>query len=247
MKVKKTYLFFIIAILFSVYSNGQNTDFYWVKLNKNANRLQGKLRGEYYFNSLVSNSYFFLHKDWQDASITLIDGDVFENIKIRYLAYGDELISYNENIRSYFYMIDKNIVKEFSIKEVLNSGEIKEHKFVKLYFDGILKGDRYFKELYSGTNSLLLYYNIRATKVRQFKDKSGIIRDTEYRMHITYYLHSDDKGFSKLNKTKRSFRRTLPEYKKEIRKIFRQNKISLYDEKSMTQAFKLLDEAGLLQ
>ena len=246
MKIKRTYLFFLFAILLSVHVNGQDTGFYWVRLNETSNRLQGKMRGEYYYNSLIGNNYFFLHKEWYDANITLVDGDVFENVKVRYLAYGDELISYNENIRSYFYKIDKDIVKEFLLKEVLEGGKVVEHKFVKLFYDGLLKGDRYFEELYSGTRSLLVFHQIRGIKVRPFKDEAGIMRDTEYRMHKIYYIYSAYKGFSKIRNTRHSFLRNLPEYKKSIRKIFRQNRITLVDESSMIKAFMLLDEASLL-
>ena len=109
-----------------------------------------------------------------------------------------------------------------------------------------MKGDRYFEELYSGTRSLLVFHQIRGTKVRPFKDEAGIMRDTEYRMHVTYYIYSADKGFLKIRNTKRSFRNVLPEHKKKIRKIFRQNNITLIDERSMVDAFMLLDEAGML-
>lgn len=246
MKIKITYLFFMFAILFSVCINGQNAGFYLGNLNESTNRLQGKLRGEYYYNSLVGNKYFFLHKDWNDATIKLIDGDVFENVKVRYLAYGDELISYNKNIRSYFYKIDKDIVEQFTIKSISKNGDAKNQKFIKLYYDGLLKGDRYFEELYSGTRSLLVYYSISATKVRPFTDKSGILRDTEYRLRISYFMYSAEDGFLKLKKTKRSFRKVLPDHKKEIRKIFRKNRLAVFDESSMIQVFKLLDNAGVL-
>ena len=246
MKIKIKYLLFLFAILFSVCTDGQNTSFYLGKLNESTNRLQGKLRGEYYYNSLVGNEYFFLHKKWSDATITLIDGDVFENVKVRYLAYGDELISYNENIKSYFFKIDKDIIKQFTIETILNSGNVKHQKFIKLYYDGLTKGDRYFEELYSGTRSLLLYYTIRGTKVRPFKDNSGILQDTEYRMHVTYFMYSPDEGYTKIHKTKRAFRAALPDNKKEIRKLFRKNKLNIFDDASMIQAFKLLEEANIL-
>ena len=247
MKIKKIYLLFLFAILFSMSGKGQNIGFSWDKLNENSSRLHGKLRGEEYLISLIGNSYFFLHKEWFDATITLVDNDVFENVKVRYLAYGDELISLNENLESFFYKVDKDIVKEFLLKEVLEGGKVVERKFIKLFFDGLVnEGDRYLEELYAGSKSLLAFNQIVKEGDRKHTNELGVMSDADYRLKITFYMYSEENGFTKLLTRKRSFIQALPAHKKEIRKIFRQNKIKLRNKEGMIKTFALIDETGLL-
>ncbi len=242
--IKKIYLFILLLAFFSFQAKSQGIRFYWNNLNESSNRLQGKLMGENYYISSLANSNYFLQKDWVDATIELVDGDIFDNVKVRYLAFGDELIAYNDKIRS-LYIVDKNIVKQFTIQAISNNGDIKDQKFIKLFYDRIAGGDRYFEELYSGTRSLLAFHHIEEVKVSPFTDKMGVMRDSEFRLNVTYYIYSTNNIFLKLQKKKRSFMKILPGHKKEIRKIFHQNKIILLDENSMVQAFTLLDKADL--
>jgi hypothetical protein len=245
MMMRKTYLLILFAFLLSLNGSGQDLGFYLNQVDESSNRLQGKIRGENYYITALANSNFFLQKDWLDATVQLVDDDVFEGLKVRYLVFDDELVAFNEKMRS-LYIVDKDIIKQFSIKERSSGGEFINRKFVKLFFDGGNGGWRFFEELYSGSYFLLADYYIEAMKVSPFADKMGVMRDTQYRLDVNYYMYSSDKGFSKLQKRRRSFYKIFPEHKKEIRKIFRQNRILLSNEKSMEQAFSLLDKAGLL-
>ena len=75
---------------------------------------------------------------------------------------------------------------------------------------------------------------------------SSEFRDSEFKMSVNYYMYSSENGFKRLQTKRRSFIKTIPQHKKEIRKLFRQNKIVLSKEKSMIQAFELLDNENLL-
>lgn len=240
MKIKKTYFFILFLVLLGTVAIAQNNNEYWNYLNKTSNRLQGKLTGEIYYISSEANSNFFLQKEWVKATIVLEDDDVFNNVKVRYLAYGDELIAYNENVRS-LYTVDKETIKAFYF-----SDNERERKFIKLYFDGINGGNKFYELLYSGNRLLLAFHRVEQIKVSPYADMLGVVHDTKFRMTISYSMYSKKNGFSKLFTRKSSFIKTIPEHKKEIRKIFRQNKIMLSDEKSMIQAFDLLDKAELL-
>lgn len=243
--IKKTHLFILLLAFFSIQGRSQNTGFYWNNLDESSNRLQGKMTGETYYISSLGNSNYFLQKEWLSGIIELEDGDIFKGIEVRYLAYGDELVAYNDKNNSLF-IVDKDIVKQFSIIQLSNEGEAKERKFIKLFYDGMNERERYFEELYSGTCSLLAFHHVDAVKVSPYSDRQGIMRDTEYRLNVTYYKYSVNEGFSKMVRKKRAFLKIMPENTKEIRKIFRQNKIVLLDENTMIQAFRVLDEAGLL-
>lgn len=239
--VRKTYTVIILFVLSSISGMTQNSGFYWNNLDESSNRLQGKITGEMYYISSVGNSNYFLQKDWVNGKIELEDGDVFDNIKVRYLAFGDELIAYNDRIRALF-IVDKDVVKEFSI----NGANQSVREFVKLYFNGPNEGARFFEKLYSGTRLLLAFHHVDEVKVSPYANKYGIMRDTEFRLNVTYYMYSQGKGFVKLLAKRRSFLKVLPDNKKAIRKIFRQNKIVFLEERAMVKAVELLDGAGIL-
>lgn len=237
----KIYLFTAFVILFNLGVNAQKTGFYWNDLNAGSNRLQGKLRGEIYRISAVSNDLFFLQKEWKDASITLMDGDVFENVRLRYLAYGDEIIAYNDNVRTLF-KIDKETVKEFSYK---NEGTNEEIKFIKFCSPGVAKGCKYYQELYSGNSKLLAFHYVEEIKVNPYTDKSGILRDSEFKLNTSYFLSNDTHNLLKIQRKRRSFVKNFPEHKKEIKRILRKNKVYITNHNSLIQAFTLFDDVGI--
>ena len=127
----KTYAIFLLLLSLGIQGLSQNSGLSWNTLNENSNRLKGKIRGETFYVTSTSNQFFFLQRDWADGKIELTDGDIYDNVKMRYYAFGDELVAYNDRIRSLF-IVDKDIVKRFSYKELLNGGGFKEREFVKL-------------------------------------------------------------------------------------------------------------------
>lgn len=241
MKYIKIYLFIIFSALFCAAGMAQKTGFYWYDLNETSNRLQGKLKGEIYSISALANDKFFYQQDWKVSTITLTDGDVFENVKLRYLAYGDQIIAYNDNVRTLF-KIEKETVKQFTYKNEANNKEV---KFVNVCSDQFYTGCRFFQEMYSGNSKLMGFHFVEEVKVSPYTDKQGIMRDSEYRMNTSYYLFNDKLGFVKIQKNRRSFIKNFPDKKREIKKLLRKNKQIIIDENSLIQAFILLDEAGL--
>lgn len=234
-------IFFVLLVgFFMNETSAQNSGFYWNNLNENSNRVKGKILGETYIISPTANRYFFLQEDWLTGRIITEDGDIYDNYRIRYLAFGDELIAYNTQIKTLF-TVDKEIVKGFVFQD--NS---RERIFVKIYFDGINKGDKYFEQLYAGTRNLLAFHHVGEKKVAPYTDKSGVLRDTEFNMMVNYFVYSEKSGFEKINTKRRSILKIFPEKKKEIKKLFRQHKLFIYSEVSLVQAFALLDEAGIL-
>lgn len=226
-------------MLISFVGLSQNSGFYWGNLTTSSNRLQGKITGEIFYASSLANKYFFMQKYWVEGSIKLVDGDIFENVNMRYNAFDDELVAFNNKI-NVLYIVDKDVVGEFVI-----SAENSSKKFVKYYYTGMNKGNRYFEELYSGTFSLLAFHNIYEEKVRPFVDELGKMRDIEYNKEVDYFIYSEENGFYKIRMNKQSLINTFPENKKEIKKIFRKNKNYVNNERSLIQAFILLEKAGL--
>lgn len=216
----------------------------WPTYNQSSNRLEGKLQGEIYYMSSLANNNFFLQKDWVTGSITLTDGDVFENVKLRYMAFGDELVAYNDNARTLF-IVEKNTVKEYTFKSS-GIGLNVQRRFVNLDSLNLVGGKSYFEELYTGGAKLLAYHFVNAVKVTPYTDNTGIMRDTEYKAAVNYFLFTNKNELFRIQRKKASFYKIYPENKKEIRKLFRKNRISLIDQNSLIQAINLLDEAGIL-
>lgn len=240
-KSVKILVLITFAVLYYSAALAQKTGFYWYNLNENSNRLQGKLKGEIYTISAIGSENIFYQQDWKEATITLTDGDVFENVKLRYLAYGDEIIAYNENVRKLF-KVEKETVKQFTyIDEDTN----KEIKFVNVCSEELFNGCRFFEELYSGNSKLMAFHFVEEIKVNPYTDRRGFMRDSEYRMNISYFLFNDTRGFVKVKSSRRSLVKNFPDKKREIKKLMRKNKQIIIDQNSMIQAIALIDEAGL--
>lgn len=240
------YMIFLFILLLQGAASAQYSGLYSENLNQNSNRLQGKLTGEVFYLSLIGNANHFLQKDWVEGTITLKDGDVFEGVRMRYMAYGDELVAYNSNIHALF-IVDKNTVKQFTFKSPSGSGSFYERKFINLDSIDIFLNRNYFEELYSGTLKLLVFYQIEESKISPFIDSSGKLSDTEFRLKTMYYLLFKVNGLTRFQLKNRSFFTLFPENKKEVRKLFRRNKINIIDESSAIQAFELLDTNGFLK
>ena len=210
------YLVILFVVSFQMVARAQNPSLYINNLNQKSNRLQGKLQGEIYSLNVIGNTNYFLHKDWIEGTITLKDGDLFEGIRMRYLAYDDELVAYNDNNHSLF-IVDKSTVKQFTLKESAGSSGFIERKFITLDSFDPLQNKTYFEELFSGSVKLLAFHLIEESKVRPYKDAYGNLSDTEYNSETLYYLFSDNKGLRKIRLRHRSLIKLYPEYKKEIR------------------------------
>lgn len=242
--VKK--IFFLITVGFTFSAAGQNTGFYWENLKESSNRLQGKIMGEIYFIDPLSSQFFFLQDDWVEGTLELADGDIYENILIRYNCKEDNLIAYNKRIRT-LYTIDKNILSRFRFKDYYSRDQYNETEFIKLYFNGLRSEDRFFEILYSGQSFLLAFHYIDEMRVAPYVDRHGRMSNTEYKKRTNYFIYNSNKQFKKVNPKRRSVLKAFPDNKKVIKKIIRQNKVFIQNnEQSLIQAIKLIDQAGLM-
>jgi hypothetical protein len=240
------YMIIVFILLLQGIASAQYSGLYGENLNQNSNRLQGKLTGEVFYLSLTGNANHFLQSDWVEGTITLKDGDVFEGVRMRYMAFGDELVAYNSNIHTLF-IVDKNTVKQFTIKTPLSSGSFAERKFINLDSLNVFLDRTYFEELFAGTVKLLVFYQIEERKISPFIDSSGKLSDTEFQLKTIYYIMSQSKELIKMQLKNRNLFKLYPESKKEIRKLLRKNKINIVDKSSAIQAFELIDANGFLK
>lgn len=242
----KNYLLLCLSVLIQLAGSAQNSGVLSLGLKKDSNRLQGKLTGEIYYISPLSNTSYFLQKDWEEGSITLKDGDVFENMRMRYMAFGDELVAYNVNNRSLF-VVDKSTVKEFVFYSQLEKGGSAQQKFINLDSLHLLFNRTFFQELYSGTSKLLCFHQMEQIKVSPYIGVGGKLYDVEYRLKTIYYILSKENGLSKIQLKNRSLYSLNIEHKKEIKRLLRKNRINISSESSAIQAVETLDSAGFLK
>jgi hypothetical protein len=95
---------------------------------------------------------------------------MYEDVHMQYLAYGDELVVYNSNLKQLF-IVDKEKVAGFTVN--LPQGK---QEFIKMYFNGLRAGDRYFEKIYDGKGKLLVFHSIDEVKTSIYKDNAGRLK-----------------------------------------------------------------------
>lgn len=240
------YLFFGYLVTVVVVSGGQTSGFYNANLKQSSNNLNGKITGEIYYLNAKANTYFFLHKEWVKGSVVFKTGEVFENIDLRYQAFNDELIAYNENNRV-LVKIDKEKVKEFTLNFSESDENITNPTFVNIDSVSIFVNTNYFECLYRGTVMLLVSSRVIEKKVTPYNDSNGEFRDSEFILRKASFIFSKQNGLNRIKFSNHSIANVYPDQKREIKKILRQNKIQISDTKSAANALEILDKAGLLK
>lgn len=231
----------VLGVLFAFIAQAQDMGIYSYNLNSESNKLQGKMLGEVLTLSAEVNSYFLYPDDWVPGTVKFTNGNVFENLRLRYQAFSDELISYNDNGR-FLYQVEKELVESFSFQD---GG--KTRKFVRLTKNNNQQTNMYLEELYKGAVSLMVNWYIYEQSVSPYKDRTGITRAVEYQMHKDYYLYTEQDGLTKIRLNRAALLSRFPENQKQIRKLLRQNKLRVNNEFSMVNALRLLIENNLTE
>lgn len=239
--MKKSFLF-ISILVFSVSTlYAQNSSPFGAHLDESSNLVHGKLGGKVFGMAPEAISHFLYPSQWVNGEIVFVDDEIFKNIDLRYHAFDDELIVYNKH-NSKPFVVDKFRVREFRFNE---DGIWK--KFVRLKLTNNESLGKYYELLVDGRYSLLAFRYVAARKVDAYIDKSGIKRDTEYWAKTTYYIYSPEMGGQKISPNRKAFYSTFPNHKKEIRKLFKQNRLLIKDESSLVYAFQLLQNKEVLK
>jgi hypothetical protein len=229
---------FLIVASYGFCSQLNAQIFNWGALNQQSNRLPGKLSGTIYHLPAEESKLHFYHAGWPEGSILLEDGDLYEDLHMQYLAFGDELVVYNSNLKQLF-IVDKEKVAGFTVH--LPQGK---QEFIKMYFNGLRAGDRYFEKIYDGKCKLLVFHSVDKVRTSIYKDNAGRLRDTNLKQYTTYYFYSPATGFKRLQPRRSSVLNLFPEKKEEARKILRENNLYRLTEKEMVKVFNLLEKEG---
>jgi hypothetical protein len=196
-------------------------------------RLIGKLY--IYQSSKDGNPHLF--ETWQRASITLENGAVATDVKVKLNVITNDLLFYNEELRSVF-LIDKETVTSFT----LNSGTPDSMLFVKYRGDDVgfkLKENDFIQVLVYGTMSLYLKHKADVYSATELNTKDKIVH---YKL---YFIQGRSKIVSVKPKPG-SIYPFFPETKKEVRKLARSHRLTSSNSKSLKELIDLINKVPSL-
>jgi hypothetical protein len=182
----------------------------------------------------------FLTDVWVPGQIEFSNGEFADSLFLRYSAFKDELLYYNKTLSSQI-VIDKESINGFSFTEP--NGNLRT--FRKQYYDGFLKGDRYFEILSKGETDLLVYRKRTLTTTTPYKDEQQILKDQEYTNSYQFYFYSPGKGYALVRPNLNAFLDTFSEAdQKPVKKLLRKNRVRISNEESLVLAWKIVERAG---
>lgn len=199
-----------------------------------------KIKGVRHIAYPTYTGFPFLTDGWVNGKIEFTDGGVADSLFLRYSSFKDELLYYNENVASQI-VIDKVSIKGFSFTGT--DGNIRI--FRKQYYDGYMKGDRFFEVLSDGDIALLVYRKMSLSSTTAYKDESNILKNMAYVSTYQYYFYSPEKGYSLVRLNRNAFLTKFSEAdQKQVKKILRKNRVRIADEESLILAWKIVEREG---
>jgi hypothetical protein len=237
MKLRSFLYCMMLFVLTGKNGLGQIDDFAWIDFSMADNSSIGKLTGTKYNYALRGNLNYFYHSDWFKGTITTSDGDVHTGYSLRYDAFNDELVAVNIRVKGIF-VVDKFSVKSFTV-DVPGFGL---QNFRKLLLNEFGQNEHYFEVLYDGKVALMSRTRITEHKKSIYKNKLGELDDREYRLDKQYFLLQPDHALLSIFPGRKSILNLFPEQKKEIRQLFRRNRIDDYSLNGIPRIIALLDQ-----
>jgi hypothetical protein len=199
-----------------------------------------KIKGVRHIAYPTYTGFPFLTDVWVAGQVEFNNGEIADSLYLRYSAFKDELLYYNKSLASQI-VVDKVSISGFSFTEPNRNLRI----FKKQYYDGYLKGDRYFEVLSEGETDLLAYRKRILTTTSPYKDEQQIMKDQEYTNAYQFYFYSAGKGYLLVRPNLNAFLDVFNVIdQKPIKKLIRKNRIRISDEGSLILAWKTVERAG---
>ncbi len=207
------------------------------ELTTESNSLNYKIPGNQYYNMIVPAGSIFLFNDWEDGYLTLVNGDRYDDLSLKYNLYTDELIHINNRSVSMI-QVDKNTIAEFGFY----LGDNKDMIFRQMYFPKYPGGNYFFEILYEGNLTLGVRHRSMEEQTSTYKDAYGMLRNSVYNIHEYYYVIFPENQFERFRLNRRSFADVFPDHKKEVKRLLRQNHLRINNTSEAIQAIKLVEE-----
>ena len=199
-----------------------------------------KIKGVRFLPYAAYHGFPFLTNYWVKGKIEFVSGEIAGDLDLRYSTFKDELIYYNKTISAQI-IIDKISLKGFSFIDQDGKTRI----FRKQYYDGYMKGDRYFEVLSAGEPDLLVYRKVSLETTTAYKDQRGVLTNMEYAKDFQFYFYSPEKGYTSVKPNWLSLIAKFDKTdQKPIKKLLRKNKIRISDEESFVRAWKVIEKEG---
>lgn len=199
-----------------------------------------KIKGVRFLPYAAYQGFPYLNNSWQIGKIDFASGESVDGLNLRYSTFKDEIIYYNTTISAQI-VIDKASLAGFSLQD----GTGKTRIFRKQFFDGYMKGERYFEVLSSGDPNLLVYRKVSLQTTSAYKDQRGVLTNLEYANDYQFYFYSPEKGYTSVKPNWLSLvARFNKTDQKPIKKLLRKNKIRISNEETFVRAWKVIEKEG---
>lgn len=239
MRKNATYLLMGILLLLGSRARGQMDDFAWGDFSRAANTAQHRITGSRFDLDLLTSPNYFYHDAWMKGTIKTVYGDLIEGYDLRYDAFHDELVAFNNRVNGMF-VVDRQQVAGFTLEfPGAGSGE-----FRKLSPRGTSGRENYYEVIHEGNALLLCRIRIIERKTELYKNKIGQLDDRRYDVQKQYYLQARGLDLKVLEPGRKAIMELFPERKKELRQFFRKYAIHDFSRESNAVLIGLLDQAG---
>ena len=199
-----------------------------------------KIKGTRYIPYPIYDGFPFLNDSWLPGKIEFASGEIADSLYLRYSSFKDEVVYYNEAITTQI-VIDKASLNGFSFTEKDGRTRV----FRKQYFDGFMKGDRYFEVLSDGETDLLAYRKVILITISPYKDQNNILKNLAYDPNYQYYFYSPAMEYASVRMNLGALLSKFDKVsQKSIKKLLRKNRIKITDEFSFVYAWKLVEKEG---
>lgn len=174
---------------------------------------------------------FFIN-DWSNTSLTLISGETYDDLKVKYDLYKQNFVYYNNKINKLL-VVDNQIIDEV----VMHTEDGMPYRFINYRKNN---SESKFYEVYY-TDSISLWCDHKK-KIEKYND---ISRSTTYLgafYAIEKKLIKVNNTFTSLPKTKRALAGLFPTNKKQIIAFINKNSLTIKSKGDLISVFKKINE-----
>lgn len=184
-----------------------------------------------YYSKYEDNPYFI--NDWSNASITLLSGETYTDLKVKFDLFKGSFIYYNERLKKLLLIDDEIIEKVIFYDE---NGDV-ANKFIQ--YCKKKNSCLFYEDHYSDSISYLTLYK---KKIEKYNDVS---RSTNY-LGGFYLINKElvkiGSDFINLPKSKRALVNMFPSNKKALVSFINKNGLKMKNKKHLVLIFEKINE-----
>lgn len=200
-KIKITYVFFALLVVCSTTVNGKSNG-----TPNNRVNMYGILF--YQPRGLEGSPYLF--GDWCTGTVHLYNGQVAENLLVKFNILNNDLIFYNETFKNLF-TADRETVTSFYL-ETKNNRTLKFIKYKQQPLGYKLQTNDFVHQIYSGKLQLLAKYTASISDANDLNSRDKINPKT-------FYFIVDNDEAKEIKLKLKSIIKLYPDRKQEIKKL----------------------------